>query len=118
MVVEKRDIADVSLSLPKIDPRHRYGHNLHFYFDKCSKNEVGQTFFYCQEAIRRFNSLHVLGSKPSSPFYTRFMCLARRGSTSLEVITEFCKTIGADNKQRQGLIRLAKKNAERLGFLA
>lgn len=36
----------------------------------------------------------------------------------LQVITEFCKTIGADAKQRQGLIRLAKKNGEKLGFLA
>ncbi|XP_050239258.1 protein PROTON GRADIENT REGULATION 5, chloroplastic [Quercus robur] len=35
-----------------------------------------------------------------------------------QVITEFCKSIGADAKQRQGLIRLAKKNGERLGFLA
>ncbi|KAG8087585.1 hypothetical protein GUJ93_ZPchr0010g8696 [Zizania palustris] len=35
-----------------------------------------------------------------------------------QVITEFCKTIGADAKQRQGLIRLAKKNGEKLGFLA
>ncbi|CAI9118076.1 OLC1v1019592C4 [Oldenlandia corymbosa var. corymbosa] len=35
-----------------------------------------------------------------------------------QVINEFCKTIGADNKQRQGLIRLAKKNGEKLGFLA
>ncbi|CAH9103820.1 unnamed protein product [Cuscuta europaea] len=35
-----------------------------------------------------------------------------------QVITEFCKSIGADQKQRQGLIRLAKKNGERLGFLA
>ncbi|KAJ7954665.1 Proton gradient regulation 5 [Quillaja saponaria] len=35
-----------------------------------------------------------------------------------QVITEFCKSIGADTKQRQGLIRLAKKNGERLGFLA
>uniref|UniRef100_A0A0F7GY57 Proton gradient regulation 5 n=1 Tax=Cypripedium formosanum TaxID=53042 RepID=A0A0F7GY57_9ASPA len=35
-----------------------------------------------------------------------------------QVITEFCKTIGADGKQRQGLIRLAKKNGEKLGFLA
>ncbi|MCI01461.1 protein PROTON GRADIENT REGULATION 5 chloroplastic-like, partial [Trifolium medium] len=34
------------------------------------------------------------------------------------VITEFCKSIGADAKQRQGLIRLAKKNGEWLGFLA
>lgn len=37
---------------------------------------------------------------------------------SLQVITEFCKSIGADAKQRQGLIRLAKKNGEKLGFLA
>ncbi|CAA2992614.1 PROTON GRADIENT REGULATION 5, chloroplastic [Olea europaea subsp. europaea] len=35
-----------------------------------------------------------------------------------QVINEFCKSIGADNKQRQGLIRLAKKNGEKLGFLA
>ncbi|KAI3676851.1 hypothetical protein L1987_86465 [Smallanthus sonchifolius] len=35
-----------------------------------------------------------------------------------QVINEFCKSIGADSKQRQGLIRLAKKNGERLGFLA
>ncbi|RDX95037.1 Protein PROTON GRADIENT REGULATION 5, chloroplastic [Mucuna pruriens] len=32
-----------------------------------------------------------------------------------QVITEFCKSIGADAKQRQGLIRLAKKNGEWLG---
>ncbi|OAE24108.1 hypothetical protein AXG93_2752s1220 [Marchantia polymorpha subsp. ruderalis] len=37
---------------------------------------------------------------------------------SLMVITEFCISIGADAKQRQGLIRLAKKNGEKLGFLA
>eukprot|EP00245_Coleochaete_scutata_P003713 TRINITY_DN1555_c0_g1_i1.p1 TRINITY_DN1555_c0_g1~~TRINITY_DN1555_c0_g1_i1.p1 ORF type:complete len:152 (-),score=19.39 TRINITY_DN1555_c0_g1_i1:315-770(-) len=35
-----------------------------------------------------------------------------------QVITEFCKSIGAGTKQRQGLIRLAKKNGEKLGFLA
>ncbi|KAH7299484.1 hypothetical protein KP509_24G014200 [Ceratopteris richardii] len=35
-----------------------------------------------------------------------------------QVITEFCRSIGADAKQRQGLIRLAKKNGEKLGFLA
>nr|GLL43554.1 protein PROTON GRADIENT REGULATION 5, chloroplastic [Ipomoea trifida] len=32
--------------------------------------------------------------------------------------SQFCKSIGADSKQRQGLIRLAKKNGEKLGFLA
>ncbi|CAN6486135.1 unnamed protein product [Victoria cruziana] len=35
-----------------------------------------------------------------------------------QIITEFCKSIGADSKQRRGLIQLAKKNGERLGFLA
>jgi len=34
------------------------------------------------------------------------------------VIKEFGKSIGADTKQVQGLIRLAKKNGEKLGFLA
>ena len=34
------------------------------------------------------------------------------------VIKDFGKYIGADNKQVQGLIRTAKKNGERLGFLA
>lgn len=35
-----------------------------------------------------------------------------------QVIKEFGKSIGADSKQVQGLIRLAKKNGEKLGFLA
>jgi hypothetical protein len=35
-----------------------------------------------------------------------------------QVIKEFCKSIGADSKQAQGLIRTAKKNGEKLGFLA
>jgi hypothetical protein len=34
------------------------------------------------------------------------------------VIKDFCKQLGADGKQVQGLIRLAKKNGEKLGFLA
>eukprot|EP00894_Picocystis_sp_ML_P000114 jgi/Pico_ML_1/50631/g1810.t3 len=34
-----------------------------------------------------------------------------------QVIKSFCKEIGADTKQVQGLIRLAKKNGEKLGFL-
>lgn len=34
------------------------------------------------------------------------------------VIKSFCGQIGADGKQVQGLIRLAKKNGEKLGFLA
>jgi len=35
-----------------------------------------------------------------------------------QVIKEFCSQFGVDNKQVQGLIRLAKKNGEWLGFLA
>lgn len=35
-----------------------------------------------------------------------------------QVIKDFCKQLGADTKQVQGLIRLAKKNGETLGFLA
>jgi hypothetical protein len=34
------------------------------------------------------------------------------------VIKDFCKQLGVDNKQVQGVIRLAKKNGEKLGFLA
>lgn len=35
-----------------------------------------------------------------------------------QVIKEFCKLLGVNNKQVQGVIRLAKKNGEKLGFLA
>uniref|UniRef100_M8CR34 IQ domain-containing protein IQM3 n=1 Tax=Aegilops tauschii TaxID=37682 RepID=M8CR34_AEGTA len=29
-----------------IDPRHRYGHNLHFYYDAWCQTQAGQPFFY------------------------------------------------------------------------
>eukprot|EP01018_Ginkgo_biloba_P016190 Gb_10224 [translate_table: standard] len=29
-----------------IDPRHRYGHNLHFYYDAWSKSDTDEPFFY------------------------------------------------------------------------
>ncbi|CAN8327132.1 unnamed protein product [Cochlearia groenlandica] len=32
--------------LEAIDPRHRYGHNLHFYYDVWSKSKSSQPFFY------------------------------------------------------------------------
>lgn len=35
-----------------------------------------------------------------------------------QVIKDFCKVLGVDGKQVQGVIRLAKKNGEKLGFLA
>ncbi|XP_058107703.1 IQ domain-containing protein IQM3-like isoform X2 [Magnolia sinica] len=36
----------VSLNASKIDPRHRYGHNLHKYFKEWCKGNAGQPFFY------------------------------------------------------------------------
>ncbi|MBP0016317.1 MAG: electron transporter [Cyanobacteria bacterium SBLK] len=35
-----------------------------------------------------------------------------------QTITNFCKSVGIESKQRQGLIRLARDNGKRLGFLA
>lgn len=35
-----------------------------------------------------------------------------------QIIKQFGATIGVDIRQVQGLIRLAKKNGEKLGFLA
>ncbi|KAK6161227.1 hypothetical protein DH2020_004608 [Rehmannia glutinosa] len=44
----------------------------------------------------------------------RDVCLKKQ----IQVITELYKSVGADSKHQQELIRLAKKNGERLGFLA
>ena len=44
--------------------------------------------------------------------------LWKKNSKHTPVIKEFGKSIGVDTKQVQGLIRLAKKNGEKLGFLA
>eukprot|EP00899_Mesostigma_viride_P019206 jgi/Mesvir1/27287/Mv07120-RA.1 len=54
----------------------------------------------------------VMGKKEFNQFRGKAIALHS------QVITEFCKDIGAGPKQRQGLIRLAKKNGEWLGFLA
>ena len=34
-----------------------------------------------------------------------------------KAITNFCNTVGLDGKTRQNLIRLAKSNGHRLGFM-
>jgi hypothetical protein len=34
-----------------------------------------------------------------------------------QFITEFCKYVGASQKIRQGLIRVAKSNGHKLGFI-
>ncbi len=39
-------------------------------------------------------------------------------TSQITVIKDFCKQVGVDNKQVQGVVRLAKKNGEWLGFLA
>ncbi|XVE61519.1 hypothetical protein DITRI_Ditri06bG0046800 [Diplodiscus trichospermus] len=36
----------VRLNASKIDPRHRYGHNLHIYYEEWCKADAGQPFFY------------------------------------------------------------------------
>ena len=38
--------------------------------------------------------------------------------SGVAVIKSFCKEIGAEQKQIQGLIRLAKANGGKLGFLS
>jgi hypothetical protein len=72
---------------------------------------------------KRFNQLRgkaiALHSQvPSSSYLLNPSQLSNLQYYFVQVITEFCKTIGADSKQRQGLIRVAKKNGEKLGFLA
>jgi hypothetical protein len=39
-------------------------------------------------------------------------------SANSQVIGEFCKEIGADSSVKQDLIRMAKDNGGKLGFLA
>jgi hypothetical protein len=54
----------------------------------------------------------VVGEKPFNQLRGKAIALHS------QVIKDFCKSIGAPNKTQQGLIRLAKKNGEWLGFLA
>ena len=69
-------------------------------------------------------SLHSQGTEP-----VNFVCCerilvrcviaaAQHMSLCCTVIKSFGKRIGADGKQVQGLVRLAKQNGEKLGFLA
>ena len=46
------------------------------------------------------------------------MCIRDSLHHVSQVITDFCKEIGADGKVRQNLIRTAKQNGGKLGFLA
>lgn len=55
---------------------------------------------------------NILGEKEFNNFRGKAI------SVHSQIIKEFCKLWGVDNKQVQGVIRLAKKNGEWLGFLA
>lgn len=55
---------------------------------------------------------NIMGTKEFNQFRGKMISLHS------QVIKDFCKQLGADTKQVQGLIRLAKKNGEKLGFLA
>jgi hypothetical protein len=55
---------------------------------------------------------NVMGTKEFNQFRGKMISLHS------QVIKDFGRQIGADIKQVQGLIRLAKKNGEKLGFLA
>lgn len=55
---------------------------------------------------------NVMGKKEFNMFRGKAIALHS------QVIKDFCGQIGAGNKQAQGVIRLAKKNGEWLGFLA
>jgi hypothetical protein len=49
----------------------------------------------------------------------RFEKIRGRGiALHSQAITNFCKFAGVDNKVRQGLIRMAKANGSKLGFLS
>jgi hypothetical protein len=46
-VIHQSLITEMNLFYVKqIDPRHRYGHNLHFYYDKWLKSQSREPFFY------------------------------------------------------------------------
>lgn len=54
---------------------------------------------------------HVIGQK-------QFAIIKGKGiSLHSQAITQFCKYVGASQKIRQGLIRVAKTNGGKLGFL-
>lgn len=83
-------------------------------------------------ADRRYNLQVIAGNKGENGIFAPIVRVTRdamgtkefnqlRGkaiSLHSQVIKDFCKQLGVDTKQVQGLIRLAKKNGEWLGFLA
>lgn len=83
-------------------------------------------------ADRRYTAQVIAGNKGENGIFAPIVRITRnamgtkefnqlRGkaiSLHSQVIKDFCKQLGVDTKQVQGLIRLAKKNGEWLGFLA
>ena len=67
---------------------------------------------------RRFHCILKVGCKLPACIYVDAEVTDTAATTWHAVIKDFCKQLGVDNKQVQGVIRLAKKNGEKLGFLA
>ncbi|KAG1330989.1 hypothetical protein COCNU_02G009570 [Cocos nucifera] len=75
--VEEKEESD------EIDPRHRYGHNLHYYYEEWCKSEDGQPFFYwldigngrdvdlkeCPRSMLRKQCITYLGPKKKGMFH-------------------------------------------------
>jgi hypothetical protein len=90
------------------------------------------TYIPCNVADRRYNLQVIAGNKGENGIFAPIVRVTRnaigtkefnqlRGkaiSLHSQVIKDFCNQLGVDTKQVQGLIRLAKKNGEWLGFLA
>ncbi|CDY13341.1 BnaC06g14160D [Brassica napus] len=47
-IVDKAEKLAFQHWIEAIDPRHRYGHNLHVYYEEWCKADAGQPFFYCK----------------------------------------------------------------------
>lgn len=94
----------------------------------CTKPNVCRS----RQTDRRYNLQVIAGNKGENGIFAPIVRVTRnaigtkefnqlRGkaiSLHSQVIKDFCKQLGVDTKQVQGLIRLAKKNGEWLGFLA
>ena len=59
---------------------------------------------------------HPCSTLPPPPEFNKLR--GKAISLHSQVIKDFCKQVGVDNKQVQAVVRLAKKNGEWLGFLA
>jgi hypothetical protein len=88
----------------KTDNKHLQNYSLAYLLDCCRQHSAGWGF-------RQL-------AHPSCAACAACVACPCFCSLLQTVIKEFCGQLGVDNKQVQGVIRLAKKNGEKLGFLA